>query len=157
MCSPTGCWENPPSLLQKWEQQSGHLHLSDRNIIQDMVQWIPVCFLRTWVGCRHSGRQSWYCGRQPCRREARGCPHPSTRVDTLLAPVARRAGAHARTRGVRWRWRKSGAMLWLVGVVSILRMVQSFLIRWRIINFRRHALAGPPWRKDMWWAAALDL
>lgn len=111
---------------------------------------VPYNFLRTWVGCGHSSRQSRYCGGHPRGREARGCPHPSLRVDTLLAPVARRAGAHAWAGAVRWRWRKRGAVSWLVGVVSILRMVQCVLIGWRIINFRRHDLPGPPWREDKW-------
>lgn len=96
-------------------------------------------FLRTWVGCGHSGGQSRYCGGHPRWREARGGPHAS-----LRAPVARRAGAHARTRAVRWRWWKRGAMLGLVWVISILRMVQCVLIGWRIICFRGHDFTGPP-------------
>lgn len=110
--------------------------------------------LRTCVGCRHSSGQSRYCGGHPRLRKAGCCPHPSLRKDTLLAPVAGQAGAHARTGAVRWRRWKRGALFWQLGVVSILWMVQCILIGGWIIGFSIHAVAGPPWQGGKCWSAA---
>lgn len=97
----------------------------------------------TCVGRRRARRQSRYCYGHRGWREARGCPHPNWWVDPLLAPVAWQTGAHARAGAVRWRW-YMGALLRLGWVASILRMVESILIRWRTIGFRSHLLAGTP-------------
>lgn len=119
---------------------------------------ISLCHcLRTWVGCRQSGRQSWYCGGHPRWRKARAGTHASLGVDAFLAPVAGRAEVHSRTRGVRWRWWKRGAMLWLVGVVTRLRMAQCLLIRWRTISFRIHYFAEPPWMEDTYIRMILNM
>lgn len=149
MCFPTGCWSNPPCLLQSEEQQSSILEMTQEQSDKSLCD-----ALRTWVGCRQS---CWQSGDgDPNWREAWAWIHAGLWVDAPLAPVTRLAWEHARTGAVRRGWGKRSAILWLAGRMIKLWVIQCLLVRRRSITFRHH-LQGAPIKKDKWETAASKL